>query len=224
MQITWIGQAGFLIDTGEFKMMVDPYLSDSVAKINTKNQRRIPVDEKLFDEQIDVLLITHEHMDHMDPETLPRLFNTERSITVLAPKNAWEKVRQYGGTHNYVMFNRGTVWTYKNVTYTAVKAEHSDSSAIGCIINDGKQKLYITGDTLYNKEIFEDLPNDIYAVFLPINGVGNNMNIADAKNFAKKSGAKKAIPIHWGMFDNINPTEFDADNAIIPELYEEVML
>ena len=33
------------------------------------------------------------------------------------------------------------------------------------------------------KEIFDDIPDDIYAVFLPVNGAGNNMNMTDAKRF-----------------------------------------
>lgn len=84
------------------------------------------------------------------------------------------------------------------------------------------EKLYITGDTLYNKEIFHDLPDDIYAVFLPINGVGNNMNVSDAKNFAKKCGTKFAVPVHRGMFGDINPVNFDTDGAVIPEIYKEI--
>ncbi len=224
MYVTWIGQAGLLIETKDCKIMVDPYLSDSVAKINPKNYRRIPVNEKLFNENPDVILITHEHLDHLDPETLPRLFDKAKNITVLAPRNAWEKVRQYEKEHNYIMFNRETVWTHKDVVFTAVKAEHSDGSAIGCVIDDGSKKLYITGDTLYNKEIFSYLPQDIYAVFLPINGVGNNMNATDAKKFAEKTKAKFAVPVHWGMFDNINPEDFDAENAIIPKLYEKIKL
>ncbi len=222
MKITWIGQAGLLIDTGEIKIMVDPYLSNSVAKAEPKNQRRVPVKEDLFEEDIDMIVITHDHLDHLDPETLPRLLDTEKVLTVLAPYEAWRKARKYGGDHNYVMFNRGTVWTQSGVTFTAVKAEHSDLTAIGFIIDDGKDKVYITGDTLYNKNIFEDLPKDIDAVFLPINGVGNNMNITDAMRFAAETGAKKAVPVHFGMFDELDPTKFNADNAVIPKLYEEV--
>ena len=50
------------------------------------------------------------------------------------------------------------------------------------------------------------------------------MNIADAKRFAEKTGAKKAIPVHWGMFDELNPENFDLENAVIPKIYEEVKL
>ena len=222
MQITWIGQAGLLIDTGKIRIMVDPYLSDSVAKVNPKNWRRVPVKEALFKEALDVIVVTHDHLDHLDPETLPKLLDTEKALTVLAPYHAWQKAQKSGGNHNYVMFNRGTVWTQDGVSFTAVKAEHSDLTAIGLILDDGREKLYITGDTLYNTEIFKDLPTDIDAVFLPINGVGNNMNITDAKRFAGKTGAKWAVPIHWGMFDALDPADFDLDNAVIPTIYEEV--
>lgn len=48
------------------------------------------------------------------------------------------------------------------------------------------------------------------------------MNISDAKQFAKMTEAKKAIPIHWGMFDEFDVSDFDLVNAIIPKIYEEV--
>ena len=78
------------------------------------------------------------------------------------------------------------------------------------------------GDTLYNRNIFKVLPEDIYAVFLPINGVGNNMNMADAARFARDCGAKLAVPIHFGMFDNINPEDFIFENRVIPEVYKKI--
>lgn len=202
--------------------MVDPYLSDSVEAINPKNWRRVAVDERLFEEDIDMIVITHDHLDHLDPQTLERFLKKDKILTVLAPYNAWQQVRKNGKDHNYVMFNRGTVWTQDGITFTAVKAEHSDLTAIGFIIDDGEFKVYVTGDTLYNKDIFSELPKNLDAVFLPVNGVGNNMNISDAKRFAKMTEAKKAIPIHWGMFDELDVSDFDLVNAIIPKIYEEV--
>ncbi len=222
MKIIWIGQAGLLIETGGKKIMVDPYLSDSVEAINPKNWRRVAVDESLFEEDIDMIVITHDHLDHLDPQTLERFLKKDKILTVLAPYNAWQQVRKNGKNHNYVMFNRGTVWTQDGIIFTAVKAEHSDLTAIGFIIDDGEFKVYVTGDTLYNKDIFSELPKNLDAVFLPVNGVGNNMNISDAKQFAKMTEAKKAIPIHWGMFDELDVSDFDLVNAIIPKIYEEV--
>ena len=62
----------------------------------------------------------------------------------------------------------------------------------------------------------------IDAVFLPINGVGNNMNAVDAARFAKRCGAKLAIPVHWGMFDGISPESLLFEPKKIPELYTQM--
>ena len=73
-------------------------------------------------------------------------------------------------------------------------------------------------------KIFSDIPNDIYAVFLPVNGVGNNMNMTDAASFAKKVNPQKTVPFHIGMFDELTADAFDADNKVIPEIYKEIKL
>jgi L-ascorbate metabolism protein UlaG (beta-lactamase superfamily) len=144
-------------------------------------------------------------------------------MTVLCPSSIWQKARVHGGGHNYVVFDRGTEWTAGDVRLRAVKAAHSEPFAVGVIIEDltDGRKYYITGDTLYNSEIFADLPKDIDLVFLPINGVGNNMNEVDAVRFFKKSGARAAVPYHVGMFDEKSPELFDADNRVILEIYKE---
>ena len=61
-------------------------------------------------------------------------------------------------------------------------------------------------------------------IFLPINGVGNNMNMIDAARLANESGARTAVPIHFGMFDELDPSGFDHPNVVIPEIYKEVKI
>ena len=56
--------------------------------------------------------------------------------------------------------------------------------------------------------------------FLPINGKGNNMNVKDAVDFAYEISAKCAVPIHYGLFDDISPDEFDFDSTLILKPYE----
>ena len=224
MKITYLGQAGLLFEKNGFKIMIDPYLSDSVKKVNPKNHRRIAVDESFFNITPDVMIFTHNHLDHYDPETAPKFITKDSEILVLSPKSVWDEVRKIGGNNNYVQFNRHTVWTQNGIKFTAVKAEHSDDFAIGVIIDDGEEKYYVTGDTLYNEEIFYDIPKDIYALFLPINGVGNNMNMNDASRFAKQINAQKTVPVHVGMFDELTADEFDCENKIIPKIYKEINL
>ena len=181
MKITWIGQAGIILEIHNKIIVVDPYLSDSVEKINPLNFRRVNVDKTFLTVKPDYIVLTHEHLDHTDPETLKFYLTDNSKICVLASKNAWNNVRKFGGNNNYVMFNRHTEWSEDGIAFKAVYAEHSDDSAIGVIIEFDDIKLYITGDTLFNSEIFRDLPQNIDIMFLPINGVGNNMNMHDAK-------------------------------------------
>ena len=88
MKITWLGQAGLLLENGDFQIMVDPYLSNSVAKVNPKNYRRAPVEERFLQIKPDVLIFTHNHLDHYDPETAEKILATG-SILVLAPGSVW---------------------------------------------------------------------------------------------------------------------------------------
>ena len=223
MKVTWIGQAGLLINADGLIIMVDPYLSDSCGKVNPLSKRRLPVDESLFKTNPDVMIFTHNHLDHYDPETVEKFIHSDKKITVLSPQAVWSEVRKYGGANNYVLFNRHTEWTQGGIRFTAVKAEHSDPHPIGVIIDDGDKKLYITGDTLFNTDIFEDLPDDIFALFLPVNGKGNNMNMTDAARFAQKVSAEYTVPLHIGMFDDLKADDFNCKNKIIPHIYEEII-
>ena len=48
MKITWLGQAGLLFETNGQTIVVDPYLSDSVAAVTPSFARRVPVDERFL--------------------------------------------------------------------------------------------------------------------------------------------------------------------------------
>lgn len=224
MTVFWLGQAGLLFEFNGVRVMVDPYLSNSVEKVEPKNYRRQSIDEGFFDIKPDILILTHNHLDHTDPETLERMFSKHGGICVLASYNAWQTARKFGGDNNYVMFNRGTVWTEKGIKFEAVYAEHSDDKAVGVIISYGGRNYYIMGDTLYNKKVIKDINIPIDVVFLPINGVGNNMNMTDAAHFAEEIKAKTAVPIHFGMFDSLNADDFNLKNRVIPEIYKEIKL
>ena len=225
MKVTWLGQAGFLFENKDIKIIIDPYLSNSCYKVNPRLNRRYGVDESFLQIKPDVIILTHSHLDHTDPESLDYYLKNKSGVTVLASENAWNKVRTYGPEHNYVMFNEGTEFTVKGITFKAVYACHSDNCAIGVVFTADNKTYYVTGDTLYNKKVFEGVTDNIDAVFLPINGVGNNMNIADAMRFADKIGAKHAVACHFGLFDDIDAKkEITSEKFIIPTPLKEVKM
>ena len=219
MKVTWLGQAGLLLQSLEKTVLIDPYFSDCVGKIDPAKSRKIPAVDWLWDIQPDVLIFTHDHIDHYDPETAPHFLQRDTAMTVLSPTSCWNKARQFGGKHNYVQFDVLTEWTDGDWRFTAVRAVHSDPYAIGVLIGVEGKTLLITGDTLYSRKIFEQLPEKVDCVFLPVNGVGNNMNMADAARFAERCHAAMAVPLHWGMMDEVDPAAFAYEPKYIPEIY-----
>ena len=224
MKITHLGQAGLLLQTSDLTIMIDPYFTDAVGQIDPNKHRRVEMDEALWAIRPDVLIFTHDHLDHYEPETAKQILSAHKGITVLCPNSVWQKVRQNGGDHNYVLFDRHTQWTERGVRFSAVKAAHSDTFAIGVVIKAENRNFYITGDTLYNKEIFPDLPETIHYIFLPVNGVGNNMNAFDAERFACRVSPQRAVPIHIGLLDNKTADIFNYENKVVPQIYKEIKL
>ena len=165
---------------------------------------------------------------HYDPETAPVFFKKSRKpMSVLGPTSVRAKAMGDLCGQNYILFDKYTSVTLEGFRFTATRAAHSDPYAIGVVIEDlvENRVYYVTGDTLYNSRIFDSLPElyrEIDVLFLPINGVGNNMNMTDAARFAKKTHAMTVVPYHFGMFDSLDPNDFECRNKVIPVIWEEI--
>ena len=228
MKVTWLTQAGLLFDNGRIRVLIDPYLSDSIGDSDPAKKRRVAVPEEYSSIAPDLLLLTNTESDRLDDATLTHILSPERRITVLASEGAYNRVRHFGGGHNYVLLSPHSVWSEGGITFYSVKAEHSDRTAIGVILDDGDKTYYVSGDTLYNYDVLDDcldlVENGVDYAFLPINGYGNNMNAKDAADFAYELGAGKAIPVHYGLFDNVDPRDFDFEDAMILDPFVETEL
>lgn len=229
MKVTWLGQSGFMFENSRLKIMIDPYFSDALGEKYPEKKRKFNVPEEYYEANPDVILITHEHVDHLDLDTLKKvLAKADKSVTLLCAESAYNKVVMLGGDHNYVLLSPHSVWSVNGVTFYSVRAEHTDRTAVGFIIDDGKQTFYVSGDTLYNYEVIDDVldlaPDGVDYAFLPVNGRGNNMNANDAADFAYEIGAKCAVPTHYGLIDDLTAEEFDFDDRLILEPFKEVKL
>ena len=91
MKISWLGQAGLLFETNGIKIIVDPYLSDSVEKIQPHFWRRVPVDKSFLEITPDIIVLTHDHLDHTDPDTLCHYLVRTRGFVSLLPKTRGTK-------------------------------------------------------------------------------------------------------------------------------------
>ena len=229
MKILWIGQGGLLFVVGNKKIMIDPYLTNSLCKINHTLNRKAKINKKLFEVKPDVLILTNSHPDHTDMETVIKLAKKGKSnLTILSAGSVFPLLT--GNKHtmgcNNVMFEYGCEWSVEGAIIEATYAKSDDSTAFCVIITDTEsgKKYFVAEDTLYSKYVLEDIPKDIYAAFIPINGEYGSMNILDAKRFALKINPCHTVPIHFGMFDDVSPEYFDVPNLVIPEIYHLIEL
>ena len=137
MKITWLGQAGLLFERGGISVMIDPYMSNYVEKVQPANYRRCPVNEAFFNIDPDIMIFTHDHIDHYDPETAPVFFKKSRKkMSVLGPTSVRAKAMGDLCGQNYILFDKYTSVTLEGFRFTAVRAAHSDPYAIGVVIED----------------------------------------------------------------------------------------
>ena len=202
MKITWLGQFGLLIQTAKSTLMMDPYLTDSIAQQSgAAFNRLVPLREEYLHQMPDVILLSHDHIDHLDVPSLKALLDTHRPVEVLAGANAWTKARsQVGGPHNYLQMVPGTEWSSGDLHIRAVSAVHSDPTALGFVIHAEGLTLYVTGDALYNRKVIDEIGEPVDLLFTVINGQGNNMNAVDAARFAAALQPRLTVPVHWGLF------------------------
>jgi L-ascorbate metabolism protein UlaG (beta-lactamase superfamily) len=78
--LTWLGQAGFRLEVDGVSLVIDPWVSPH-------EDRLIPAPSvELAADGVDCLLITHEHLDHLDLPFLPQLFERSPDATVVLPR------------------------------------------------------------------------------------------------------------------------------------------
>lgn len=197
LKITWLGQGGYLLFDGKTTLCIDPYLSDSVFKASGK-VRLIDPPIKPEELECDVMVCTHNHLDHVDPDTIS-VMKSRNTALFLAPCDCEEKMRSLGVV-NYEKFDEGAIRRVGDFELEAVFADHTSKSAIGVVIRHSGLTLLVTGDTFYNDRLREYKKFEVDVLFICINGKLGNMNVDEAVRLTGEIGAKVGVPTHYGMF------------------------
>lgn len=226
MKVMWIGHGGLLFISGKNKILIDPYLSDSLRLINRLFKRRMRIKKRLFLLKPDVICLTSSHPDRADFKTVKAFANKRGSYhpTILACEKAFIAGRDNWGLQkaNLTMFENGLEWSLGDMTIKAVGAKSDDRSAFGLIITDNEdgKKYYVASNTLYSEELIASLPTDIHAAFIPIGGAFGSMNIIDASRFAKAINAEYTVPVQFGTLDKVKADQFIVGGRILPKIYK----
>jgi L-ascorbate metabolism protein UlaG (beta-lactamase superfamily) len=182
--ITWTGHAGFKILHGNKKMYIDPY------KMSNKY-------ENIFD--ADIVLITHNHFDHLSIEDLKNIIN-ERTVIVSAQECLSQlkslKVKDLIGIdpHNNEKLDDLVVEAVP--AYNVNKDFHpKDDKKIGFIIKFGNDRIYHTGDSDIIPEMKDTKPT---IVLIPVSGTYVMTAEEASKAVNELINPKIAIPMHYG--------------------------
>ena len=228
LHLWWLGQSGYLVIYGQTRLLLDPYLSDSLTKKyaaterpHTRMTERVIAPERLTG--ISLITSSHTHTDHLDAETLLPLFATNPEAVLVLPeaniKFASERLGWQTEDLRLMDVEIGNTVRLPGVLVTAVPAAHEEllPCYAGFIIELGPWTIYHSGDTIpyEGMEALLKLYSPTLAL-LPINGrlperhVSGNLWGDEAAQLAKAIGAKLAIPGHYELltFNTESPELF----------------
>ena len=133
MKIRWIGQSGYVIRTDHTEIILDPYLSDSVGRIEGR-PRMMEAPFAPQDIKADAVVCTHDHLDHLDGESSAQM---DREILFLTTEEGSRRLKDMG-LPNVKALKPGETVIVGDIQIKAVTAKHT-VEAFGVILRaEGK--------------------------------------------------------------------------------------
>lgn len=237
MTLYWLGQAGFVIDLPQYRVAIDPYLSDSLAMkyrgTAFPHQRMMPAPvtpEELG--QVDLVLCTHHHADHMDGATLAPLARRLPDLRFVVPAAslglAAERIGVTAG--RLIPLDAGeAVSVLPGLCVQAFRAAHETLERdarghhrfLGYGLEAGSHRLFHSGDTVAfagQAEELADFAPDV--TLLPVNGrspelraagFAGNLSLDEAVALCERCAIPAMIAHHYGMFafNTADPSAID---------------
>ena len=223
LHLWWLGQSGFLLQWRGHRVVLDPYLSDSLTrkyagtdKPHVRMSERVVHPGKL--EGVEIVTSSHNHTDHLDAATLRPLMRANPAVRMLVPaaNRAFAADRLEVDEERLEVLDAGEHLEIGPFRIEAVPAAHealeTDDAGrhrfLGYVIRAGGWAVYHSGDTMLYPGMEERLkPFEVDVALLPINGrapgrrVAGNLWGREAARLGKDIGARWLIPCHYDMFE-----------------------
>lgn len=236
LRITWIGHATCLIQINNLNILTDPVFENCyplIAGIKAFKRYTPPGISIKNLPKIDIVLISHNHYDHMEEKSLLYLKKMNPIILVPIGLKKWFIQRGFSEKniieHNW--YDKTKVLKNNNVEFIATPAIHSsmkrdhikknESLWIGWMIKGKDKTVYFAGDTAFHEKLFLELKNlfsQIDVALLPIdnaNDPNSHLDVDQAMKAFTLIKAKYMIPIHWGTY------KFSSSRIDVP--YEKLL-
>jgi len=220
MLATWIGHATVLVQTQGLNILTDPVWSKSAGPFGIGPTRVAEPGIRFADlPKIDLILVSHDHYDHMDLATLKKLWNRDHPLIVTSLGN--DSVIGQAGVPARALDWGGQIAVRPGVSVVVNRGHHWDSRWFadrnralwsGFVVRLPGGNLFFAGDTGAGDFKWADRAasyGPIRLALIPIGAfrftagqmaAGSHVGPVDAVEVYRRLGAAHAIAIHWGTF------------------------
>ena len=198
----FLGQAGYVIQTSDVLLAIDPYLTDSVGAVAPDFTRAIPVPLEPEELHVDIYIVTHDHLDHLDPETIAR-YPHKATTDFVAPRFAARKLVALGIPRERItVLDHGETATVRGVSITGVFALATGRDVLDTtgyhIVLPNDRNCYHPSDTAYCSLLLADAPH-AEVLLTPINGKMGNLSVEQAIELTAKVQPRYVMPNHYDL-------------------------
>jgi L-ascorbate metabolism protein UlaG (beta-lactamase superfamily) len=220
MTVTWVGHASVLVQTQGLNILTDPVWSDTAGPLGI-GPKRVAEPGIAFDTlpKIDLVLVSHDHYDHMDLGTLKRLWDRDRPMIVTSLGN--DSVIGQAGVPAKALEWGGRVAVRPGVEVIVTRNHHWGSRTgtdrdralwSSFVIRLPGGNVFFAGDTgmgdgkwpaeaaAYGPIRFAMIPVGAFRFQEGQMAIGSHIGPVDAVEVYRRLGAARAMGIHWGTF------------------------
>jgi L-ascorbate metabolism protein UlaG (beta-lactamase superfamily) len=240
-RLTWIGHSTFLIQAGGLNVLIDPQFSERASPVSFAGPRRaVPLPLALADlPRIDVVLVSHNHYDHLDLPTVKHLAaSAQGSPLFLVPLGlkAWFADNGIDNVEEYDWWQTREIG---GAAFTLVPVQHWSKRTLwdtnqtlwgGWAMRVAGLKILHTGDlglSQDTRDVGERLgPFDL--ALIPIGAYAPrwfmrtmHVNVPDALQVRSDVRAARAIGMHWGTFEGLTDEPLDEPPKVLARLRAE---
>ena len=215
----WVGQSTILLNHNNVTVLTDPHFGNRASPFSFMGPKRLtPSPFTLTDlPKIDVVLISHNHFDHLDEDTVVELSKLQPDIKYFVPLGLASTLKGWGA-RDVVELDWWQPFQYENVEIQATPVQHWSKRSLfdrnktlwaGWMMRWDEFSFYFAGDSGYSNDFSETarrLGSPTLAA-IPIGAYeprefmkGAHMNPPEAVKVFSDLGAKYAVGIHWGTF------------------------
>lgn len=217
-KVIWYGHSALFLRIGGKNILIDPMLGPDTTPIAPTATRRFSEGTlALIDDfpDIDLILFTHDHYDHLDLASMQKLLpKTKQYFVALGVKR---HLVSWGVSADLITeFDWWEARTFHDVDITFTPTQHFSGRGLrdrsktlwgGWVLQSGKEKIWFSGDGGYGKH-FQEIGKRLGPFDLGFMECGQynedwrpiHLFPDEAVQAALDAGVKKAMPVHWGGF------------------------